>query len=63
MDSQCPGFVEADADTYRVDWVPRPSARLSSGTTAVYEAYNASHILPSICESMDDHVDLELTGW
>ncbi|KAJ8084484.1 hypothetical protein PM082_003254 [Marasmius tenuissimus] len=62
LDSQCPGTVVADASTYKVDWVPRPVAKLSSQTKAVYEPFNNSYVLPSICEGRDDHVDLELTG-
>ncbi|KAJ7361595.1 hypothetical protein DFH08DRAFT_768660 [Mycena albidolilacea] len=63
-DSQCPGFVLAEASTFRVDWIPRPSARLSEDTAAAatYEAYNGSHILSPICENMDAHIDLDLTG-
>ncbi|KAL0572927.1 hypothetical protein V5O48_009040 [Marasmius crinis-equi] len=61
-DSQCPGTVIADASTYRVDWTPRPAAKLSSQTVAVYEPFNHSYILPPICEGRDDHVDLDLTG-
>ncbi|KAJ7446510.1 hypothetical protein B0H11DRAFT_1879516 [Mycena galericulata] len=63
-DSQCPGFVVAEASTFRVDWVPRPSAKLSADTAAAatYEAYNGSHILSPICENMDAHIDLDLTG-
>jgi nucleoporin POM152 len=60
-DSQCPGSVIADAATYKVDWVPRPSANLSQ-IEAKYEPYNNSHILPPICEGIEDHVDLDLTG-
>lgn len=61
-DSQCPGSVIVDSSTYRVDWIARPSAKLSSQTRATYEAYNNSHILPPICEGVDDHVDLDLIG-
>jgi nucleoporin POM152 len=61
MDSQCPGSVIADAATYKVDWVPRPSVSLSQ-TEANYEPYNNSHILPAICEGIEDHVDLDLKG-
>ncbi|KAF9270637.1 hypothetical protein L218DRAFT_849562 [Marasmius fiardii PR-910] len=61
-DAQCPGTVVADASSYRVDWVPRPAAKLSSQTAAVYEPFNRSYILPPICEGRDDHVDLDLTG-
>jgi nucleoporin POM152 len=54
----------AEASTFRVDWIPRPSARLSEDTAAAatYEAYNGSHILSPICENMDAHIDLDLTG-
>ncbi|KII93596.1 hypothetical protein PLICRDRAFT_49632 [Plicaturopsis crispa FD-325 SS-3] len=62
MDSQCPGSVIADEATYQVNWVPKPSAKLSSRTESNYEAYNGSHILPAICEGVADHVDLELSG-
>ncbi|KAJ7170021.1 hypothetical protein C8R46DRAFT_1162713 [Mycena filopes] len=63
-DSQCPGFVVAEASTFRVNWIPRPSAKLSAETAAAatYEAYNGSHILSPICENMDAHIDLDLTG-
>ncbi|KAJ7727833.1 hypothetical protein DFH07DRAFT_970045 [Mycena maculata] len=63
-DSQCPGFVLAEASNFRVDWIPRPSAKLSAETAAAatYETYNGSHILSPICENMDDHIDLDLKG-
>ena len=47
---------------YRVDHVPRPSAKLSPEIQSTYEPYNGSHILPPICEGAHDHVDLDLTG-
>jgi nucleoporin POM152 len=62
MDSQCPGSVIVDESTYRVEWVPRPSAKLAPETVATYISHNRSHILPPICEGLDDHVDLDLTG-
>ena len=62
VDSQCPGSVITDAATYNVDWVPRPSAKLSVETKAIHETYNGSYIIPPICEGVDSHVDLELTG-
>ncbi|KAI0652414.1 hypothetical protein C8Q79DRAFT_98543 [Trametes meyenii] len=61
-DSKCPGAVVKGDETYRVDHVPRPSAKLSSDVQAAYERFNGSHILPPICESLSDHVDLDLTG-
>ncbi|THV07501.1 hypothetical protein K435DRAFT_959584 [Dendrothele bispora CBS 962.96] len=61
-DAQCPGYVVADASTYQVDWIPRPTARLSSQTQATYEPLNGSYILPPICAGNDGHVDLDLTG-
>lgn len=61
-DSQCPGTVVKEDATYRVNHVPRPSAKLSSEVQFTYEAYNGSHILPPICEGMHDHVDLDLKG-
>ncbi|THH13470.1 hypothetical protein EW146_g6752 [Bondarzewia mesenterica] len=61
-DSQCPGTIFADASTYKVEWVPRPSARLSQETKTLHEAFNGSFILPPICEGQSDHVDLDLTG-
>ncbi|EIW87006.1 hypothetical protein CONPUDRAFT_44325 [Coniophora puteana RWD-64-598 SS2] len=62
QDAQCPGVVVEGQDTYDVDWVPRPSARLAPETKATYEAFNRSQILDPICQGRDDHVDLELTG-
>ncbi|KAI0964418.1 hypothetical protein AcW1_001243 [Taiwanofungus camphoratus] len=61
-DSQCPGSVIATDATYQVNHIPRPSARLTSEIQAIYEPYNGSHILQPICEGVNDHVDLELTG-
>ncbi|KAF7320467.1 hypothetical protein MKEN_00831600 [Mycena kentingensis (nom. inval.)] len=63
-DAQCPGTVSPDAATYRVDWTPRPSAKLSAETAAAatYEAYNRSYILAPICENEPSHVELDLTG-
>ncbi|KAF9486443.1 hypothetical protein BDN70DRAFT_869985 [Pholiota conissans] len=60
-DKQCPGIVVSDGATYKVEWIPRPSARLSSETKALH-AHNGSYILPPICEGLNDHVDLDLTG-
>lgn len=42
--------------------MPRPSATLAVETEATYSSHNRSHILPPICEGIDDHVDLDLTG-
>ena len=61
-DSQCPGVVLGDGSTYKVGWIPRPSAKLSPSTEATYAAHNGSHILQPICEGMNGHVDLDLTG-
>lgn len=61
-DILCPGTVLADAATYQVDWIPQPSAKLSPSTVAQHDSYNGSYILPSICEGVSDHVDLDLTG-
>ena len=61
-DALCPGSVISGQVTYHVDWIPRPSAKLSSSTIAHYHPDNRSHILPPICEGASDHVDLDLTG-
>ncbi|KAJ3558980.1 hypothetical protein NM688_g617 [Phlebia brevispora] len=61
-DSQCPGSVIVDSADYLVNWIPRPSAKLSPEIQATYEPYNGSYILPPICEGLPDHVDLDLTG-
>ncbi|KAH8835558.1 hypothetical protein DL96DRAFT_1666285 [Flagelloscypha sp. PMI_526] len=62
VDSECPGAVVADASNYHVDWVPRPSVRLSEKTKATHIAYNGSYVLDGICEGLPGHVDLDLTG-
>ena len=61
-DAQCPGSIDTEASTYQVDWVPRPTAKLSEHTPATYEHINGSYILPPICENVDAHVDLDLVG-
>ncbi|KAG6817953.1 hypothetical protein H0H87_012421 [Tephrocybe sp. NHM501043] len=61
-DSHCPGSVISDASTFDVNWVPRPSAKLSPQIKSIYEPHNSSHILPPVCEGTADHVDLDLKG-
>ncbi|KAJ3563589.1 hypothetical protein NP233_g8846 [Leucocoprinus birnbaumii] len=61
-DKLCPGTIVSGQGTYDVDWIPRPSAKLSSSTAAQYDSYNGSYILQPICEGDNDHVDLDLTG-
>ncbi|TRM66066.1 hypothetical protein BD626DRAFT_397603 [Schizophyllum amplum] len=61
-DVMCPGSVVADSSTYKVEWIPRPSAKLSENTVATYEPFNSSHILRSVCAGDDDSVDLDLSG-
>ncbi|KAG6910514.1 hypothetical protein DXG01_009933 [Tephrocybe rancida] len=61
-DSHCPGSVITEASTFEVNWVPRPSAKLSSQTKSIYEPHNSSHILPPVCEGTPDYVDLDLKG-
>jgi len=61
-DALCPGSIISKQATYHVDWIPRPSAQLSSSTIAYFHSYNGSYILPSICEGAPDYVDLDLTG-
>lgn len=62
QDSLCPGSIVSDAATYTVDWVPRPSAKLSQNTPMILEPNNGSYILSPICEGISDHVELELGG-
>lgn len=61
-DSQCPGIVISEASTYKVEWIPRPTAKLSSETDATYVPYNHSYILKTVCEGISEHVDLDLQG-
>ncbi|KAF7968974.1 hypothetical protein HWV62_28777 [Athelia sp. TMB] len=61
-DSQCPGSVILEESTYQVNWIPKPSASLAPETAATYSSHNRSHVLPPICQGIDDHVDLDLTG-
>ncbi|KAJ7070896.1 hypothetical protein C8F01DRAFT_1206549 [Mycena amicta] len=63
-DAQCAGFVVPEASTFRVDWIPKPSAKLSaeSAAAATYETYNGSFILAPICGNEAAHIDLDLTG-
>jgi nucleoporin POM152 len=61
-DSQCPGSAIPDESTYEVEWVPRPTVQLASTTPATLDPYTGSYSLPPVCESLDDHVDLELSG-
>lgn len=45
-----------------MDWIPKPSVRLSEKTEATYVPFNSSYVIPGICEGLPGHVDLELTG-
>ena len=56
-------MVISQESTYEVDWVPRPSAKISPDTEATYESYNGTYILPAICEGTSGHVDFDLTGF
>ncbi|EGN93112.1 hypothetical protein SERLA73DRAFT_116213 [Serpula lacrymans var. lacrymans S7.3] len=62
LDSQCPGSVITGEESFIVHWVPKPSAKLLPQTTSTFDSFNRSHILPSLCQGQDDHVDLELNG-
>jgi nucleoporin POM152 len=61
-DSQCPGTVISGENTYVVTWVDRPYASLAAETPAKLDPLSGSFLLPAVCENMDDHVDLDLTG-
>ncbi|EAU92824.2 nucleoporin Pom152 [Coprinopsis cinerea okayama7 len=61
-DSQCPGTIASEASTYRVDIIPRPTAKLSPETPATFNTHNGRYTLRTVCEGVSDHVDLELTG-
>jgi nucleoporin POM152 len=47
---------------YTVQWVDRPYASLATETPAELEPLSGTYVLPSVCENLDDHVDLDLTG-
>ncbi|KAF8885158.1 hypothetical protein BD779DRAFT_1471742 [Infundibulicybe gibba] len=61
-DSFCSGTVMADSSSFRIDWVPRPSVKLSPQTFSHYVPHNGSHILQPVCEGMDDYADLNIFG-
>ncbi|KAL1708824.1 hypothetical protein EV121DRAFT_196368 [Schizophyllum commune] len=61
-DVMCPGSVVADSSTFKVNWIPRPSAKLAENTPATYEPFNSSHILQPVCAGDDDFIDLDLSG-
>jgi nucleoporin POM152 len=60
-DSQCPGTVAAE-NTFVVTWVDRPFAKIASETPVVLDPISGNYILPAVCEHVDDHVELDLTG-
>ncbi|KAL5535305.1 hypothetical protein ACEPAF_3399 [Sanghuangporus sanghuang] len=61
-DSQCPGSIVENEAEYKVDWIPRPSVKLSPDTAVVFHRYNGSHVRAPVCEGQEDHVDLDVTG-
>jgi nucleoporin POM152 len=60
-DSQCPSTVAAE-NTFVVTWVDRPFAKIASETPVVLDPISGNYILPAVCEHVDDHVELDLTG-
>ncbi|KAG6814139.1 hypothetical protein H0H92_002134 [Tricholoma furcatifolium] len=61
-DSHCPGSIITEASAFEVNWIPRPSAKLSPQTKSTFEPHNSSHILAPVCQGTVDHVDLDLKG-
>jgi hypothetical protein len=61
-DSHCAGSVVNGEDQYTISWIGRPLVKLASETPVTLDAATGSYSLPEVCENLDDHVDLDLTG-
>lgn len=61
-DNLCPGVIVQGEDTFRVDWIPYPSAKISPVTKVDYDKSSNFHSRAPVCEGSTDFVDLDLTG-
>ncbi|KAI4229633.1 MAG: hypothetical protein L6R36_000680 [Xanthoria steineri] len=59
-DATCPGNVDAVANSFAVEWVPRPSVKVSE--SAAIELQQDRHVKKGICEGDEDAVEIAFTG-
>ncbi|KAL8785933.1 MAG: hypothetical protein Q9213_003082 [Squamulea squamosa] len=59
-DATCPGNVDAVANRFSVDWIPRPGVQVSE--SAAIELQQDRYVKKGICEGDEDAVDIAFTG-
>ena len=59
-DATCPGNVDAAANRFSVEWIPRPSVYVLE--SAAIELQQDRNVKKAICEGDEDAVDLTFTG-
>ncbi|KAL8912268.1 MAG: hypothetical protein Q9171_002723 [Xanthocarpia ochracea] len=59
-DATCPGNVDAAANRFSVEWIPRPSVHVSE--SVAIELQQDRYVKKGICEGDEDAVDLAFTG-
>ncbi|KAK6352699.1 hypothetical protein TWF730_009510 [Orbilia blumenaviensis] len=59
-DAICPGSVVETANTFDIDWIPRPFAQVVQSTSTTVKG--DLHIRNPICEGDEDAVELSLEG-
>ncbi|KAL8844337.1 MAG: hypothetical protein Q9176_001247 [Flavoplaca citrina] len=59
-DATCPGNVDTAANRFLVEWVPRPSVKVSESATIEYR--QGVYAKKGICEGDEDAVEIAFTG-
>ena len=60
QDAVCPGTVEANANTFDVRWIERPSIQVADASAV--EPVGAALVKKDVCEGDEDAVEISLTG-
>lgn len=59
-DSACPGTVDAAADQFEVQWIPRPAMHVSESATI--EFLEGKYVKKDVCEGDEDATEISFTG-
>lgn len=59
-DAVCPGTIDEDASTFAVEWVSRPSLRISG--SAARDMLDGTYVKDAVCEGDEDSTEIVLQG-
>ena len=60
QDAVCPGFIDVDAKTFEVNWIPRPSIKISE--TPTVRGVGGKWRKDDVCEGEDSLLELSISG-